>query len=97
MGVMLKEQLCKNVVEVRRVSDRVMAVVLAFEKDVLRFNLRVCSTKWEIFLRKHSFYDKLKGEWDMHSSGDLDMWLGDFNQDTGSIMMHLMGFIESMA
>ena len=30
------EELCEKVVEVRRVSHRVMAVVLVFQKDVLR-------------------------------------------------------------
>ena len=35
MGVMVKDDLCKMVVEVRRVGDRVMAVVLFFEENVL--------------------------------------------------------------
>ena len=36
MGVMVKEELCVMVVEVRRVSDRVMTlVVFASEEDVL--------------------------------------------------------------
>ena len=33
---MVKEVLCVKVVEVRTVSDRLIAVVLVFEKDVLR-------------------------------------------------------------
>ena len=32
----MKEELCEWVVEIRRVSDRVIAVVLVFEDDVLR-------------------------------------------------------------
>ena len=36
MGVMVKEKLCEKVVEVRRVSDRVMTIELCFEEDVLR-------------------------------------------------------------
>ena len=32
----MKEELCKKVVEVRRVSDRVKVVVLVFEEDVMR-------------------------------------------------------------
>ena len=32
-----------------------------------------------MFVRKQSFYDKLKCEWDMHSADDLVMCLGDFN------------------
>ena len=34
--VMVKEELCEYVVEVRRASDRVMTVVVVFEEDVLR-------------------------------------------------------------
>ena len=34
--VMMEEEVCEKVVEVRRMSDRVMAVVLAFKTDVLR-------------------------------------------------------------
>ena len=33
---MVKEELCERVVEVRRVSDRVMTLVDVFEEDVLR-------------------------------------------------------------
>ena len=35
MGLMVKEKLCKKVVEVKVVSDRVMTVVV-FDGDVLR-------------------------------------------------------------
>ena len=38
---------------------------------------------------KQSFYDELKGEWDMHSAGDLVMCLVDFN---GHIVRHIDGF-----
>ena len=36
MLAMVKEELCEKVVGVRRVSDRVMIVVVVFEEDVLR-------------------------------------------------------------
>ena len=32
---------------------------------------------------KHSFYDKLKCEWDMHSADELVMCLGDLNEYVG--------------
>ena len=35
-GVVVKEELCEKVVEVRRVSDSVMTVAVVFEEDVLR-------------------------------------------------------------
>ena len=38
---------------------------------------------------KQSFYYELKGEWDVHSAGDLVMYLGDFN---GHVGMHIDGF-----
>ena len=33
--------------------------------------------------KKNSLYDELKGEWDMHSAGDLVMCLGDINGHIG--------------
>ena len=33
---MVKEELCEKVVEVRRISDRVMTIVVVFEEGVLR-------------------------------------------------------------
>ena len=36
VGVMVKEELCEEVVKIRRVSVGVMAVMLVFEEDVLR-------------------------------------------------------------
>ena len=51
---------------VRRVSDGMMAVVLVFEKDVLRL---ICGYE-RSFEEKQSVYDKLKGEMDMHSADD---------------------------
>ena len=47
----MKEELCEKVVEVRRVGDRVMTVVV-FEVYVLRLNLCLCFAKWEEFGRK---------------------------------------------
>ena len=38
---------------------------------------------------KQSFYDELKGEWDMHIADDLVMCLGDFN---GYMGRHIGGF-----
>ena len=35
------------------------------------------------FKEKQSFYDELKGEWDMHSSDDLVMCLDVFNGHVG--------------
>ena len=38
---------------------------------------------------KQYFHDQLKGEWNMHSAGDLAMYLGDCNRCIGR---HIDGF-----
>ena len=53
VGVLVKEELCEKVVEVRRKSDRVMAIVLAFEEERGgESDLWVWSSKWEIKCRE---------------------------------------------
>ena len=37
VGILVKEELCKKVVEVRRKSNRVMAMGLAFEEEVISY------------------------------------------------------------
>ena len=64
-------------VEVRRVSDRVMTVVI-FEEDVLRLICLYDLQSGRSFEKILSFCDELKGEWDMHSAGDLVMCFCDF-------------------
>ena len=59
---MVKEELCEKVVEVRRVSDRVMAVVLVFEEYVLRLISRYALQSGRHLEEKQSLYDELKGE-----------------------------------
>ena len=53
VGDMVKVEMCAKVVEVRRVSDRVMIVVVVFEEDVLRL---ICG--WKKFGRKTKEKDK---------------------------------------
>ena len=76
-------------VEVRRVSDRVMTVVAVFEEDVLRLICGYAHQGESSFEVKQSSCDELKCEWDMHSTDDLVMCLGDFN---GHVDRHIDGF-----
>ena len=69
MGVVVREELYEKVVEVRRVSDRVMTVVV-FEEDVLRFVCGYAPQSGRTSKEKLSFYDELKGECSMHSAVD---------------------------
>ena len=49
VGVIVKEDLCEKVVEVRRISDRVMTLVVVFGRGCAEVDLWVCSTKWKMF------------------------------------------------
>ena len=65
VGILVKEELCEKVVEVRRKSDRVMAMVLVFEGEVIRvicaYAPQVERSEWE----KDQFYNDMASEWDM--------------------------------
>ena len=57
VGVMVKEELCVKVVEVRRVSDIVMAVVVVFEEDVQRWICGYAPQRGRSLEEKQSFYE----------------------------------------
>ena len=89
VAVMVKEELCEKFVEVRRVGNCVMTVVVVFEEDVLRL---ICGyapqSGRSLEGKKQSFYDELKCEWNMHSAGALVICLADFNGHS----RHIDGF-----
>ena len=91
VGVIVKEELCEKVVEVRRVRNRVMTLVV-FEEDVLRLICGYAPQSGRSLEENQSFYYELKCEWDMHSTADLVIsWMicfGDFN---GHIDRHIDG------
>ena len=76
-------------VEVRRVSDRVMTVVVVCEDDVLRLICGYATQGGRSLEEKQSFYDELEYEWDMRSVGELVMCLSDIN---GHVGRHTDGF-----
>ena len=82
MEVMVKEELCEKVVEVRMVSDGVMTVVV-FEEDVLRFICGHDPQSGRRLEEKQSFHDKQKYECDNHSADDLVMRFGGINGYAG--------------
>ena len=53
---MVKETLCKKVVEVRQVSHRVMMVAAAYEEDVLRLTCGHASQGEDVCLKKNSLF-----------------------------------------
>ena len=56
---MVKVELCEKMVEVTRVGDRVMTVVV-FEEDVLRLICGYAAQSGRRLEEKQSFYDDLK-------------------------------------
>ena len=62
MGAMVKE-LCEQVVEVRRVNNRVIALVLFFKGDVLRLSCE-CALKRGRSLAEKNISNVSKDDWD---------------------------------
>ena len=89
VGVMVKEELCEKDVEVRRVSGRVIAVVVVFEEDVLRLICGNALQSERSLKEKLSFLDKLKSELHIHSAGNLITSSCDVN---GYVGRHIDGF-----
>ena len=88
--VMVKEELCEKVVEVRTVCDRLVTLVV-FEEDMLRLICGYAPQSGKSMEEKPSFNNELKCEWDMHSADDFVMYLGCFN---GHVGRHIDGFDE---
>lgn len=83
VGVLVKEELCEKVVEVRRRSDRVMTVIMAFEEEVVRIICVYSPQSGRTDAEKERFYDELSSEWDLQSVGELVLGMGDFNGHVG--------------
>ena len=62
VGVMVKEELCEKVVEVRRKSDKVMTLVLAFEGEVVRVICGYEPQSGRERAEKECFYDEMANE-----------------------------------
>ena len=82
-GILVKEELCEKVIEVRRKSDRVMAMVLTFEKEVVRAICAYGPQTGRPEAEKDRFYDELASEWDLGGIGEMVIGLGDFNGHVG--------------
>ena len=79
----MKEELCEKVVEVWRKSDRVMAMVLVFEKEVVRVICAYAPQLGRSKCKKDQFYNDMASEWDLQSPGEVVLGLGDFNRHVG--------------
>ena len=75
----MKEEISGNVVEVRRKSDRVMAIVLTLHREVMRVIYAYGPQSGRTDAEKVHFYDEMGSEWDLGSSSEIIVSLGDFH------------------
>ena len=78
----MKEEISGNVVEVRRKSERVLAIVLTIGREVMRIICAYGTQSRRPDTGVHS-YDEMASEWDFASSSEIIVSLGDFNGHVG--------------
>ena len=93
-GTLVKEELCEKVVVVRRKSDRVMVVVLAFKEQVIRVISQYGPQTGRPFEEKHRFYDELADEYELQNPSEVVFRLGDFNGHVDEEIKHFEGVHE---
>ena len=82
VGILVKE-LREKVVNVRRRSDRVMVVMLALGKQVIRVISANGPKAGSPLEEKHRFDDKVAGEYELQNPSEMGFGLGDFNGHVG--------------
>ena len=83
VGILVKEEISGNVVEVRRKSDRVMAIVLTLGKEVMRLIYAYGPQNGRPDAEKVHIYDEMGSVWDLGSSSEIIVSLRDFNGHVG--------------
>ena len=91
-GILVKEELFENLVDVRRKSDRVMVTVLVLGEQVIRVISAYGPHAGRPLDEKHRFYDELAGKYELHDSSTVVFGQGDFNGQVGEEMEGFEGF-----
>ena len=79
----MKEEISANALEVRRKSDRIMAVVLILGKKVMHIICAHGPKSENPATQKVRFYDVMGSEWDLRSSNEIIVSLQNFNGHVG--------------
>ena len=79
----MKEEISGNVVEVRRKSNRVMMIVLTLGREVMHVICAYGPQSGRPDAEKVRFYDEMGSGWDLGSSSEIIVSLGDFNGHVG--------------
>ena len=83
IGFLEKEEISGNVVKVRRKSDRVMAIVLTLGKEVMHIICVYGPQSGRPDAEKVQFCDEMGSEWELGSSSEIIVSLGNFNGHVG--------------
>ena len=78
-GILVKEEIFGSVVEARRKSDRVMAILLTLVGEVMRIICAYVPQSGRPDTEKVCVYDETASDWDLGSSGKIIVSLKDFN------------------
>ena len=79
----MKAEIPRNVLEVRRKNDIVMAIVLTLGREVMRIICAYGPRSGKPDAEKVCFYDKMWSEWNLGSSSEIIVSLGGFNEHVG--------------
>ena len=83
VGILVNEELCENVVEVRRRCDRVTAIGLVFGEEMVRVICAYAPQSGKPDSEKERFYEEMAREWSMANANEMVLGLGDFNGHVG--------------
>ena len=83
VGILLKEEISGNVVEVRRKSDQIMAIVLTLGREVMCVICAYGPQSGRPDEEKVHFYDETGSEWELGSCNEIIVSLGNFNGHVG--------------
>ena len=82
MGILVKEELCEDVVKVRRRCGRVMATGIMFGEEVVKISCAYAPQS-EKPDAEERFYEEMASERSMANANELVLELRDFNGHTG--------------
>ena len=71
----MKEEISGNDLEVRRKSDRAMAIVLTLGREVIQIICAYGPLSGRLNTEKVCFYNKMASEWNLGSSSEIIIFL----------------------
>ena len=83
VGILVREDSCMNVVEINRISDRVMVVVIIFGEKVVRIVCVYAPQCGRLMSEKEKFYEEMGRGSEVENANEVLICLGDFNGHIG--------------